>query len=46
MPEFECQNCCRHFFGWGVFMICRFCGGKLVPVNESAEERAKLRRLT
>lgn len=39
MPEYRCQNCGRQFFGWGIKGICRVCGGKLVPVNESAKER-------
>ncbi|MBA7517337.1 hypothetical protein ES705_09390 [subsurface metagenome] len=41
MPEFKCQNCGRHFFGWGVKGICRVCGSKLVPANETAKSRVK-----
>jgi rRNA maturation endonuclease Nob1 len=44
MPEYKCQNCGRHFFGWGVFLICELCGGKLEPVNKIAKKREIYRR--
>jgi len=39
MPEYRCQSCDRHFFGWGVFLICNLCGGKLEPFNKIAKKR-------
>ena len=41
IPEYRCKDCGKHFLGWGVFSICNYCGGKLVPVNETARVRAK-----
>ncbi|MBA7542034.1 hypothetical protein ES705_34350 [subsurface metagenome] len=41
MPEYRCKNCGARFFGWGSGKVCRECGGKLVPVNESAKSRVK-----
>ncbi len=38
MPEYRCQNCGRHFFGWGVFSICNLCDGKLERIKEEKEE--------
>ncbi|MBA7485337.1 hypothetical protein ES707_20882 [subsurface metagenome] len=35
MPEYKCQNCGRHFFGWGVKGTCQKCGGKLKEILES-----------
>lgn len=39
MPEYRCQNCGAVWYGWVVFSICNYCGGELVPVNESAIKR-------
>ncbi|MBA7516027.1 hypothetical protein ES705_08072 [subsurface metagenome] len=39
MPECRCQSCGRHFFGWGVFLICNLCGGKLEPFNGTAKKK-------
>lgn len=39
MPEYRCLNCGAILLGWGVKGICRVCGGKLVPVNETAKIR-------
>ena len=41
MPEYKCPDCGAKFFGWGIKGICRVCGSKLVPVNESAKNRVK-----
>ena len=41
MPEYRCKNCGKIFFGWRLKMICRDCGGRLLPVNETAKAREK-----
>ncbi|MBA7531649.1 hypothetical protein ES705_23864 [subsurface metagenome] len=41
MPEYSCQNCGKHFFGWASKGVCRNCGGKLEPINELAKSRVK-----
>ncbi len=39
MPEYRCSNCGAIWCGWGLGEICNYCGNKLVPVNETANER-------
>lgn len=39
MPEYRCQNCGAVWYGWKLFSICKYCGSKLEPVNESAKGR-------
>jgi rRNA maturation endonuclease Nob1 len=39
MPEYRCENCSAVFSGWGVGEICKNCGGKLMPANETAKIR-------
>lgn len=31
-PRYECQNCYRVFYGWGIKSKCSNCGGKLQEV--------------
>ena len=39
MPEYRCQNCGAIWYGWGVFSVCRWCGGTLKATNETAKKR-------
>lgn len=41
MPKYRCQNCGTAFFGWANKEVCKLCGGKLEPVNESVRAKAK-----
>lgn len=39
MPKYRCQNCGEVFFGWWNKGKCKKCGGKLLPMNETAKKR-------
>ena len=41
MPKYQCEKCGAIWYGWGVFSICKKCGGKLKRVEENSKDKKK-----